>query len=52
MRHCLNCNRDYSDKNFRKHCRANNHIKKRLKLNTYVKKKTYLLMKLITLFLA
>ena len=27
MRHCLNCDRDYSDKYFSKHCRTNNHIK-------------------------
>ena len=28
MRHCQNCNRDYSDNYFRKHCRSNNHLKK------------------------
>ena len=28
MRHCLNCDRDYSDKYFRKHCHSNKHIKK------------------------
>ena len=28
MKHCQNCNRDYSDKYFRKHCRTNNHLKK------------------------
>ena len=28
MKHCQNCNRDYSDKYFRKHCRSNNHFKK------------------------
>ena len=28
MKHCQNCNRDYSDKYFRKHCRSNNHLKK------------------------
>ena len=28
MRHCQNCNRDYSDKCFRKHCRSINHFKK------------------------
>ena len=28
MRHCQNCNRDYSDKYFTKHCRTNNHTKK------------------------
>ena len=28
MRPCQNCNRDYSDKYFRKHCRSINHLKK------------------------
>ena len=28
MRYCLNCDRDYSDKYFSKHCRTNSHIKK------------------------
>ena len=28
MRHCLNCDRDHSDKKFRKHCRSNKQIKK------------------------
>ena len=28
MRHCQNCNRDYSDKYFRKHRRTDKHIKK------------------------
>ena len=28
MRHCQNCNREYSDKYFRKHCPTNNHIKR------------------------
>ena len=28
MRHCQSCNREYSDKYFRKHCRINNHLKK------------------------
>ena len=28
MRHCQNCNRDYSDKYFRQHCCSNNHLKK------------------------
>ena len=28
MRPCLNCNRDYSDKYFRKHCHTNNLLKK------------------------
>ena len=33
MRHCQNCNRDYSDKYFRKHCRSNNHFKKAFGVN-------------------
>ena len=28
MRHCQSCNRDYSDKYFRKHCHTNSHLKK------------------------
>ena len=28
MKHCQNCNRDYSDKYFRKHSRSNKHLKK------------------------
>ena len=28
MKHCQNCNRDYSDKYFRKYSRTNNHLKK------------------------
>ena len=28
MRHCQNCNRDYSDNYFRKHCHTNNQLKK------------------------
>ena len=28
MRHCQNCNKNYSDIDFRKHCRTNNRIKK------------------------
>ena len=28
MRHCQNCNRNYSDNYFRKHCRTNIHLKK------------------------
>ena len=51
MRHCQNCNRDYSDKYFRKHSLTKNHLKKRLELDIYTKKKTHLLIKLITLFL-
>ena len=40
MRHCQNCNRNYSEKYFRKHCRTNSHFKKkRWELNIYTKKK-------------
>ena len=28
MRHCHNCNRNYSDKYFRKHCYTSNHLQK------------------------
>ena len=28
MKHCQDCNRNYSDNYFRKHCRTNNHLKK------------------------
>ena len=28
MKHCQNCNREDSDKNFRKHSRSNKHLKK------------------------
>ena len=28
MRHCQNCNREYSDDYFTKHWRTNNHLKK------------------------
>ena len=38
MRHCQNCNRNYSDNYFRKHCRTSKHIKKHSKLNIYTKK--------------
>ena len=42
MKHCQNCNRDYSDKYFRKHCRSNNRSKKRLELNINTKQKNIL----------
>ena len=28
MRYCQNCDRNFSDKYFRNHCRSNNHLKK------------------------
>ena len=42
MRHCQNCNRDYSDKYFRKHCRTNNHIKKTFEVKYLCKKENIL----------
>ena len=38
MRHCLNCDRDYSDEYFRKHCRSNIHLKKAFKFKYIYKK--------------
>ena len=38
MRHCQNCNRNYSEKYFRKHCRTNNHLKKALGVKYIYKK--------------
>ena len=42
MRHCLNCNRDCSDKYFRKHCRTNNHIKRTFEVKYICKKENIL----------
>ena len=42
MRHCHNCNRDYSDKYFRKHCRTNNHIKRTFEVKYKCKKENIL----------
>ena len=42
MRHCLNCNGDYSDKYFRKHCRTNNHIKRMFEVKYICKKENIL----------
>ena len=42
MRHCQNCNRDYSDKYFRKHCRTNNHIKRTFEVKYICKKENIL----------
>ena len=42
MRHCQNCNRDYSDKIFRKHCRSNNHLKKTFCVKYIYKKESTL----------
>ena len=38
MRHCHNCNRDYSDNYFRKHCRTNIHLKKAFGIKCTYKK--------------
>ena len=42
MRQCQNCNRDYSDKYFRKHCRSNNHLKKAFGVKYIYKKENML----------
>ena len=40
MRHCQNCNRNFSDKYFRKHCRTNNHLKKAFGVKYIYKKES------------
>ena len=42
MRHCQNCNRNYSDNYFRKHCRTNNHLKKAFGVKYTYKKENIL----------
>ena len=42
MRHCQNCNRDYSDKYFRKDCRTNNHLEKAFEVKYIYKKENIL----------
>ena len=42
MKYCLNCNRVYSDKYFRKHCRTNNHIKRTFEVKYICKKENIL----------
>ena len=44
MRYCHNCNRNYSDKYFRKHCHSNIHLKKAFGVK-YIYKKEYILVK-------
>ena len=44
MRQCHNCNRNYSDKFFRKHCHTNNHLKKAFGVK-YIYKKENILVK-------
>ena len=44
MRYCQNCNREYSDKNFGKHCRTNSHLKKAFGFK-YIYKKENILVK-------
>ena len=42
MRHCQNCNRNYSDKYFGKHCRTNNHLRKAFGVEYICKKENIL----------
>ena len=42
MRHCQNCNRNYSDNYFRNHCRTNNHLKKAFGVKYIYKKENIL----------
>ena len=42
MRHCQNCNRNYSDNYFKKHCRTNNHLKKAFGVKYTYKKENIL----------
>ena len=42
MRHCQNCNRNYSDNYFRKHCRTNIHLKKAFGVKYIYKKENIL----------
>ena len=42
MRHCQTCNRDYSDKYFKKHCRTNNHLRKAFRVKYICKKENIL----------
>ena len=42
MRHCQNCNRDYSDKYFRKHCRTNIQTKRTFEIKYICKKENTL----------
>ena len=46
MRHCQNCNRNYSDKYFRKHCRTNNHLKKAFGVKFTCKKENILVIEI------
>ena len=42
MRHCHNCNRNYSDKYFRKHCHTNIHLRKAFGVKYIYKKENIL----------
>ena len=42
MRHCLNCDREYSDNYFRKHYRTNKYIKKAFGVKYIYKKENIL----------
>ena len=46
MRHCQNCNREYSDNYFRKHCRTNIHIKRTFEVKYICKKENILVNKI------
>ena len=46
MRHCQNCNRDYSDNYFRKHCHSNKYIKKAFEVE-YINKTENILVNVI-----
>ena len=47
MRHCQNCNRNYSDKNFRRHCRTNNHFKKAFGVKYIYKKENIVIYEIV-----
>ena len=46
MRHCQNCNKDYTDKYFNKHCRSNIHLKKAFEVKYIYKKENILVGKI------
>ena len=47
MKHCQICNRDYSDKNFRKHCRRINHFEKAFGLKYIYKTENILVIEIV-----
>ena len=46
MRHCQNCNRNYSEKYFRKHCRTNSHLKKAFGVKYIYKKENIVIIEI------